>query len=253
MREKIALLILMLAGGVQAADVSCEWSREVKPPSLADGAVAFQYDGSGAIQSLIASPAVGDTIILTGDEMPFAADAKIQIATEGRLEISNAVTCVGDLSVTGCAAVITRSWNDGVASTLDDSTQALLPTNSFRLMFENMNLDEWEPVEFRGDIAANIGSGWYFPNHFKAEYFKRRTVDGKKQMQIDLMASNADSVKNDNTVKPWTKAVRIVLRQNGTSVEGKAIDSWYGNRLYEGMCVEEASLEMEEALNLSCV
>lgn len=244
--KKIALCVAMLAGLVQAADVSCEWAATDMPETLAEGKVAIRYDGSGSIQSLTASPTAGDTIILTGDEMPFAADAKIQIATEGRLEISNAVTCAGDLSVTGCAAVITRSWNDGVASTLDDPTQALLPTNSFRLMFENMDLDEWEPVEFRGDIPANIGSGWYFPNHFKAEYFKRRTVDGEKQMFVDLKATGGSSGDSKN---PWTKGVRIVLRQNGLNVEGKAIDSWYGNRLYEGMCIEEASLERNTPLN----
>ncbi|MBQ9740328.1 MAG: hypothetical protein IJV91_05245, partial [Kiritimatiellae bacterium] len=205
--KKMTLCVAMLAGLVQAADVSCEWAATDMPETLAEGKVAIQYDGSGSIQSLIASPAIGDTIILTGDEMPFAADAKIQIATEGRLEISNAVTCAGDLSVTGCAAVITRSWNDGVASTLDDPTQALLPTNSFRVMFENMDLDEWEPVEFRGDIPANIGPGWYFPNHFKAQYFKRKTVDGERIMEVDLMASG---VSDDNPDKYWSKGVRIV-------------------------------------------
>jgi hypothetical protein len=183
---------------------------------------------------------------MTGDELPFAAGAKIQIATEGRLVISNAVVCAGDLTVTGCAASIIRSWNDGVASTLSDPTQALLPTNSFRVMFENMDLDEWEPVEFRGDIPANIGPGWYFPNHFKAQYFKRKTVDGERIMEVDLMAIG---VSDDNPDKYWSKGVRIVLRQNGTDVEGKAIDSWYGNRLYEGMCIEEASLEREKPLN----
>ena len=230
MREKTALLAIMLAACLQAAGVSCEWSGEAKPASLADGAVTFRYDGSGFIQSLIASPTAGDTIILTGDEMPFAADAKIQIATEGRLEISNAVTCAGNLSVTGCAAVITRSWNDGVASTLADPTQALLPTNSFKLMFENMDLDEWEPVEFRGDIPANIGSGWYFPNHFKAEYFKRRTVDGKKQMLVDMMARGTD----------WTKAVRILVQQDGDDVYGMTLGAWYGGDTFEGLDVESA-------------
>lgn len=244
--KKMALCVAMLAGLVQAADVSCEWAATDMPETLAEGKVAIQYDASGAIQTLIASPTAGDTIILTGDEMPFAADAKIQIATEGRLEISNAVTCAGDLSVTGCAAAVTRSWNDGVASTLDDPTQALLPTNSFRLMFENMDLDEWEPVEFRGDIPANIGPGWYFPNHFKAQYFKRKIVDGVRIMEVDLVASG---VSDDNPDKYWSKGIRIVLRQNGTDVEGKAIDSWYGNRLYEGMCIEEASLERETQLN----
>ena len=70
---------------------------------------------------------------MTGDELLFAASAKIQVATEGRLVISNAVACAGDLTVTGCAASVVRSWNDGVASTLSDPTQALLPTNSFKL------------------------------------------------------------------------------------------------------------------------
>ena len=123
----------MLAGCLQAADVSCEWAVADKPRNLAEGAVAVEYDAEGAIQSIVASPASGDTITMTGDVLPFAASAKIQVATEGRLVISNAVACAGDLTVTGCAASVVRSWNDGVASTLSDPTQALLPTNSFKL------------------------------------------------------------------------------------------------------------------------
>ena len=37
-------------------------------------------------------------------------------------------------------------------------------------------------------------------------------------------------------------------------MEGKAIDSWYGKRLYDGMCVPKASLEREVALSpYACV
>ena len=221
--KKVLISMLMLAGGLQAEDVVCEWTGgETNPGSLADGAVSLTYDDSGAIRSLIATPVDGGTIAVTGDSMNFAANAKITVAAEGRLIISNAMDCVGDLCVTGHAGLLTRSWNDGIASTLGDPSQALLPTNSFKLMFADMNLDEWEPVEFRGDIPANIGNGWYFPNHFKAEHFKRKTVDGEKQMLVDLMARASD----------WVKAVRILLRQDGDNVCGKVIDAWYGGAAF---------------------
>lgn len=221
--------MLMLAGGLQAADVVCEWTG-VNPGTLANGAVTFAYDDSGAIRSLIATPVDGGTIAVTGDSMNFAANAKITVAAEGRLIISNAMDCVGDLCVTGHAGLLTRSWNDGIASTLGDPSQALLPTNSFKLMFADMNLDEWEPVEFRGDIPENIGKGWYFPNHFKAQYFKRRVIDGKKQMLVDMMARGSD----------WTKAVRMLLQQNGNDVYGMVLDAWYGGDTFEGLDVESA-------------
>ena len=83
--------MLMLAGGLQAADVVCEWTG-VNPGTLANGAVTFAYDDSGAIRSLIATPVDGGTIAVTGDSMNFAANAKIAVAAEGRLIISNAMT-----------------------------------------------------------------------------------------------------------------------------------------------------------------
>ena len=244
MKKKSALVcgvLLAVAGGLKAADVFCEWnSGESKPDALADGAVAFTYDGSGAILSMTATPSGGGTVFIDGDSMDFAADAEIILAAGGRLVISNAMNCAGDLFVTGLVATATRSWNDGVASTLDDPTQALLATNSWTVMFENMDLDEWEPVEFHGDIPANIGAGWYFPNYFKAEYFKRRTVAGEKRMLVDLMADSGS----------WTKAVRVLLRQNGANVEGMAVDARYASRSFGGMCVEEAALERDKPLNL---
>ena len=228
--------IMVLAGVLQAADVFCEWNGgETRPNALADGAVAFTYDGSGAILSMTATPSGGGTVFVDGDAMEFAADAEIILAAGGRLVISNVMNCAGDLFVTGLVATATRSWNDGVASTLEDPTKALLATNSWTVMFENMDLDEWEPVEFRGDIPANIGTGWYFPNYFKAEYFKRRTVDGERQMLVDLMADSGT----------WTKAVRVLLRQNGANVEGRVVDARYASRSFGGMCVEEAALERE--------
>ena len=223
-----------------AANFTYEWTDGSTPSSALDGKVKFTYDGSGAILSMTATPSGGGTVFVDGDAMDFAADAKIVLAAGGKLVISNAMNCAGDLFVTGQVATATRSWNDGVASTLDDPTQALLPTNSWKVMFENMNLDEWEPVEFRGDIPANIGTGWYFPNHFKAEYFKRRTVDGERRMLVDLMADSGT----------WTKAVRVLLRQNGANVEGRVIDARYASRSFGGMCVEEAALEREKPLSL---
>ena len=47
----------MLAGYLQAADVSCEWAVADKPRNLAEGAVAVEYDAEGAIQSIVASHA----------------------------------------------------------------------------------------------------------------------------------------------------------------------------------------------------
>ena len=91
--KKVLISVLMLAGGLQAADVVCEWTGgETNPGSLADGAVSLTYDDSGVILSLIATPVDGGTIAVTGDSMNFAANAKITVAAEGRLIISNAMT-----------------------------------------------------------------------------------------------------------------------------------------------------------------
>ena len=134
---------------------SFEWSAAVKPSSLADDAVQFEYSGD-SVSAITVSPVDGGAIWISGDEMPVAADATITFTAPGTLGFSNAVTCAGNLMVNG-SGEMTRSWHDGLASTFTtaaDLKASLLPTN-FVTLFTDMNLDEWEPYAYYGARTEN--------------------------------------------------------------------------------------------------
>ena len=75
--------------------------------ALADGKVQVYCDASGNVTNLVAKPAGGETLTLTGDAMTFAAGAKITFAAPsegavagGRLVFANDVTADGALGMT---------------------------------------------------------------------------------------------------------------------------------------------------------
>ena len=230
------------------ADVADVWRSSEKPASLAGGKVTFTYvDGANTISGITATPTDGETISLSGDEMNFAANATIDIAAEGELKLTNALNCAGHLYVNG-SGDSTVKWHDGLASNLYDATQALLPTNRFETMFTNMNLDDWEPVAFEGkelknrpnpDPEKSLYTSWAFPNNFNAHYFQRRTVDGVKQMEVQLVYSSSES----------RKSIRILLQQNGSDVEGKVLEAYTGgNTNVATQTIEESLLDPDSTI-----
>ena len=206
---------------VTAADVAATWSATEKPTSLGDGALTFAYSGD-RVTAITATPSDCGTISLSGDELPLAADATVSITAPGKLVVANAVTAVGDVSVSGCDTM-TRIWNDGAAAADiaagGDGGNALLPADSFALMFENMDLDDWEPVAFDASQTKNQPTTCWYKHYFRADYFKRETVGGQKQMTVDLSAQGS--------TESWRKFFRILLVQDGTSVKGKLVNAWY--------------------------
>ena len=242
MTKKAAFVagVLSYLSVLHATDASDTWRSAVQPDSLAGGTVAFTYSGS-AITSVAATPVDSGAIYLDGDEMPFAADATISVLAPGRLVISNAVTCAGDLSASG-SGTLTRGWHDGLASTLSDATQALLPSNAFVTMFQNMDLDEWEPVAFYGSRSENQpdaeldpagAAGWNVSEGYDlvAEYVRRETVGGVKQLEVQLF--HRGSYVCD--------AVKVLLKQDGANVAGKLLGAWRGGKnAHVGATIEEA-------------
>ena len=232
--------VLSCLSALHAADASGTWTSAAQPTSLAGGAVTFTYAGD-AITSVAATPANGGTIYLDGDEMPLAAGATVRVLAPGRLVISNAVTCVGDLSASGCGT-LTRGWHDGLASTLSDATQALLPSNAFVTMFQNMDLDEWEPVAFYGSRSENQpnakldpagAAGWNVSEGYDllAGYVRRETVGGEKRLEVQLF--HRGSYVCD--------AVKVLLKQDGANVAGKLLGAWRGGKnAHADETIEEA-------------
>ena len=230
------------------ADVADVWRSSDKPASLAGGKVTFTYvDDTDTISGISATPADGETISLSGDKMNFAANATIDINAEGELKLTNALNCAGHLYVNGTGDS-TAKWHDGLASTLYDATEALLPSNRFETMFANMNLDDWEPVAFEGNEMKNrpntdpeksLYTSWAFPNNFNAHYFQRRTVAGVKQMEVQLVWTSSTG----------RKTIRILLQQNGLDVEGKILDAYTGgNTNVAAQTIEESLLDPDSTI-----
>ena len=208
---------------VTAADVAATWSATEKPTSLGDGALTFAYSGD-RVTAITATPTDGGTIILSGDELPLVAGATISLSDSGCLKIGNAVTAAGDVAVSGCDT-LTRTWNDGAAgadkAAGGNGGNALLPSDSFALMFEDMDLDDWEPYAFDARDAKNQPTTCWYKNLFYVTYFQRETVDGQKRMTVDLSAKS--------TTEGWSKFFRILLVQDGTAVKGKILGAWYAS------------------------
>ena len=112
--------------------------------SLGDGKVVITYDTTepGKIKTLVATPADGETLTVTGDAMTFAADASISMAADGKLIFANDVTADGVLALnrTDGAYCDWTATKDGALSKgycLKVGTQKI---------FEGKSLAEWELV-----------------------------------------------------------------------------------------------------------
>ena len=77
--------------------------------SLEGGKVVFEYDGSGNITKLTMTPGSSEKLILTGDELPFAAGAQIAFPASGggTNVIANPFTTAGALEFNG---VTNMTW-----------------------------------------------------------------------------------------------------------------------------------------------
>ena len=79
------------------------WDAALQPSSLGSGALAFTYDGEGRVKTVVATPEAGESIVLNGDDMSFAANAKVSIAARGELVFDVGASAVDDLTVDASA------------------------------------------------------------------------------------------------------------------------------------------------------
>lgn len=195
----VASAAVALACGQVSAEVEAVWNASETPDTLAGGALAFTYE-DGKVKTVTATPSEGETVLLSGDTMTFAAGAEVRMASGGKLAFANALAGEGKLKVLNTAADATIEYSG-----------SLLYTNMWTTMFVGRNLDDYRPVK----SVRRSGSGVYDPGVYCPYNVKRTEVDGQKQMSIQLMTA-----QGANGAAFHTRALLVRLRQNGADIEG---------------------------------
>ena len=159
--------------------------------SLADGKVAFVYDGSGNITKLTMTPGSSEKLILTGDELPFAAGAQIAFPASGggTNVIANPFTTAGALEFNG---VTNMTWGGG----------DYLPNDgTYVTLFENVNLADIVPVEgygMNGSSAPTYGA----EDNLYTPYFIVRDGDKMRfELRHDMRSVFVELVQDGDNIK----------------------------------------------------
>ncbi|MBR6585848.1 MAG: hypothetical protein IKK82_00385 [Kiritimatiellae bacterium] len=205
MKKYIAIVFVAgLSGMGIAADVSVEWDMETKQTSLGDGVVTLTYDGSGAIVSLIASPSDNGTVYVTGGKMEFADDAKISLATHGKLVISNDVVSAGVLKI---------GENDPDAEI--SYSGAIVSKSEYVPLFKNKRLADYDvkSTYFKYPNGCAGFSNLLGPVGYGTPECVQRSVndDGTDKLRVLLQQFNDD----------FLCSVELFLVQQGDDIAGK--------------------------------
>lgn len=137
----VALAAAALTTSPASAATTLAWSA-----GAADlgGKIAITYDTveTTKIKTLVATPADGETLTVTGDAMTFAAGATISMAADGKLIFANDVTADGALALnrTDGAYCDWTATKDGALS------QGYGLRTTSQEIFKNKSLADWELV-----------------------------------------------------------------------------------------------------------
>ena len=196
-RRFVAAIAVILCASLGAnADTTATYTTG--DTSLEDGKVTFEYDGSGNITKLTMTPGADEKLILTGDELPFAAGAQIGFPLGGTNIISNPFTTAGALEFSGPTNM---TWG---------GSDYLPNDGTYVTILENVNLANIVPVEgygMNGGSAPTYGA----EDNLYAPYFIVR--DGDK-MRFEL--------RHD------TRYVFVELVQDGDNIKGRVLLSGRG-------------------------
>ena len=148
MKKPLALLaVAAIATFASFADTTATYTTG--DTSLADGKVTIAYDGSDKITSLSLNPTSGETLTLTGDTLPFAANAVISPGGQtgdapGVVVVSNAFAAAGALKFTGMTNMTYQVAD--FATEYIDATGVTL--------FEDVRLADIAPVCSHGKVGT---------------------------------------------------------------------------------------------------
>ena len=169
-------------------------------PSLADGKVAFEYDGSGNITRLTMTPGADEKLILTGDELSFAAGAQIAFSVSGggTNVIANPFTTAGALEFAGPTNM---TWGGGNYLPMGDT---------YVTLFENVRLDDIVPIAGYGRTGNNTPTQ---SEEFEyAPFFIDRDEDSGT-MRFELR----------NSIRE--RCVFVEFAQDGDNIKGRVLES----------------------------
>ena len=178
---------------------------EAERVSLADGKVQVYCDADGNVTNLVAMPEAGETLILTGDAMTFAAGAFVSIAAKGALVFRNDVVGSGDLTVHSTAADRTITWHENL---LLDTTR--------RIIFTDKNLDEWEVVDGTNTQPGNTNPNWMWAYHHKRK-------EGVLTVQMQWFGGSEQWYTGHET---YWKVVELELSQQGADIVARKLGAW---------------------------
>ena len=189
----------LVAAAICAASPSfaAEYVADADPriESLENGKITFAYDDGGAITNLTMTPDPGETLTLSGDELNFAANARIKPGQNGTSCISNAITCAGTL------------WL-GMTNMVYNG--ALLSKTEYKTMFHNVHLDDISPISSDAKGVSSTGGVMYYPYHVVRE---------GDTLRAEFQAVNGT----------YIKCYQLELKQDGDDIVGKLLNNGYLN------------------------
>lgn len=151
--------------------------------SLGNGAVSVSCDGSGNVTNLVASPAAGETIILSGGDMTLAAGAKITLSATGTLSFAMNVAAAG---------AVTLARGDGAYEVWTGSalTEPIPSDNTqWPLAFPGLSTDDLDVLRIistAGTQAAGRYDRVEGPEGNKFWTFNRVTASHVYSLRVDL-------------------------------------------------------------------
>ena len=169
------------------------------------------------------TPGSGETLTLTGDTLSFADGANIVLGPDGTNSIAAPVSAAGSLNILPDATYTWTTSGNG------------LNCKSFETLFENMDLDDIEPVSGTPVNSSNCYITGCAYNGYP--YFVTRGTysDGTKYMKFELQFYDKF---NPSGTSSMLRALLVELRQSGSDIVGKITDGAYWN--FEGSNVSMA-------------
>ena len=181
------------------------------------GKIAITYDTveTGKIKTLVATPADGETLTVTGDAMTFAAGATISMAADGKLIFANDVTADGALAIdrTDGAYCDWTATKDGALS------KGYCLKTGPQEIFKNKSLANWELV-----------SAFAYADATPVRPISQNKVGNKPA----VTAADSRGTWSYSNIAGVYSPVTLIVSESGGSVSRKeyVINRWSGEYTY---------------------
>ncbi|MBQ6340049.1 MAG: hypothetical protein IJI36_12990 [Kiritimatiellae bacterium] len=176
-----ACLAALATCSLAASETAYAWAGG--DASLGNGAVVVSCDGSGNVTNVVASPAAGETIVLSGGDMTLAAGARITLSATGTLSFAMNVAAAGAVTLArGDDAYVVWTGAALTEPIPSDNTQWPLAFPGFK----TDDLDFLRIVSTAGTPAAGRYDRVEGPEGNKFWTFNRVTASHVYSLRVDL-------------------------------------------------------------------